>query len=260
VTSEAARKQVEPDQSQRLSILGGKFDEALGLEKDLVALVSSATDEPSHAACADTEMNLYLELGDSTRATRAASEFLTKRDAWASDGQFDYSVLSYRTRYLAGTMGAQEFRAKRDAWSAKGTAAGLRGPSDATWVMGFAQAVKTAADADDALRASPVPGALPTVSPLAGSTTEGALGYVSLLAGKLDEAKAHLGRAAHACLAEDALAKTQAELHLGEALEKLGDTAGACASYRVVLSRWGREPRSVSAARARARANQLHCP
>ncbi|HEY2515875.1 MAG TPA: protein kinase [Polyangiaceae bacterium] len=260
VTSEAARKEVEPEELQKLSILAGDFDGALARQKDLLGLLASASDEPTHAALAEFEMSLYLELGDAARATRAANDFAMRKDAWASDGQFDYSILSSRTRYLAGTLRRDEFRAQRQNWAEKARAAGLRGSADMTWVMGFGRAVKTSADADEALQAAPTPGALPAAGALAGASVEGAMGYVSLLTGNLEAAREHLARAGHACSDEEPIEKTQAELHLGETLERLGDEAGACTSYRVVVNRWGREPRSISGAQARARATHLHCP
>jgi serine/threonine-protein kinase len=53
----------------------------------------------------------------------------------------------------------------------------------------------------------------------------------------------------------------RAHLHLGDALASKGDTASACAAYRVVLDRWGSaRPRSVTADQARAHAASLRCP
>jgi len=43
------------------------------------------------------------------------------------------------------------------------------------------------------------------------------------------------------------------------ALERVRDVAGACAAYEVVLARWGKAPRSVSAKTARTRQAALHC-
>jgi serine/threonine-protein kinase len=49
-------------------------------------------------------------------------------------------------------------------------------------------------------------------------------------------------------------------LFLARALEEKGEIKDACASYRVVLQRWGKaRPKSVSADLARKRVEALKC-
>jgi serine/threonine-protein kinase len=88
-----------------------------------------------------------------------------------------------------------------------------------------------------------------------------AVGRVLLLAGRQADAVAPLRAAAASCSAIAVpIDHTHANLYLGQALEATGDTAGACAAYQVVLSRWGAaKPRSLSADLARKRARALGC-
>jgi len=51
------------------------------------------------------------------------------------------------------------------------------------------------------------------------------------------------------------------QLYLGEADERAGDTASACAHYAKVIERWGHaKRRSVTLDEARAHAGKLGCP
>lgn len=87
------------------------------------------------------------------------------------------------------------------------------------------------------------------------------LGNALALAGRTDDAALWLEKASRAChVLGFPLKSTWAHFELGELREKRGDKAGACASYRVVLGRWGSaKPTSTTAERARARMRALAC-
>lgn len=56
---------------------------------------------------------------------------------------------------------------------------------------------------------------------------------------------------------DELIEHTRGHVFLGQAREALGDTAGACAAYRVVIDRWGikaKKSRTLDKARARFRA------
>jgi Flp pilus assembly protein TadD len=87
------------------------------------------------------------------------------------------------------------------------------------------------------------------------------IGRTYLLAGQAGEAIAHLRTAVAECDLFDApVQHVRAARDLGRALEKKGDTAGACEAYGKVLAQWGHaKPRSVTADEARARVKALGC-
>ena len=134
------------------------------------------------------------------------------------------------------------------------------GGAGLSWFLAYAATAVDAEDARAALEA--MPRYLPLPDVLArDDTMDDAFGTTYLLAGKVDLALPYLQRAARSCSALDhPLTQTAAHLHLGTALEALGDRPAACAAYRTVLERWGSaKPRSVSADAARARARALGC-
>ena len=131
------------------------------------------------------------------------------------------------------------------------------------WLHGYAAVAESAAEAAaalDVLARSPVQPGIPPFRPL--TALEGAVGRTYLLAGRVPEAVTWLRTAVAQCTALDfPIEHTRAHLWLGQALEAAGDDAGACASYRVVLDRWGKaRPRSLSAELARDRMKARRCP
>jgi tetratricopeptide (TPR) repeat protein len=158
--------------------------------------------------------------------------------------------------YREGAMPRAEFAAARDRWIAGEKARGTvrRYP----WVDGYAIPARTDADALEAVQV--LPGyALPDRLDLA-PEWEGPIGRVLLRAGRLDEATAHLSRAAHSCaIFEAPFEQMAATLDLGAAYEAADNPSAACDAYRSVLGRWGRAPLSLTAGKARVRAAALGC-
>jgi serine/threonine protein kinase/tetratricopeptide (TPR) repeat protein len=85
-------------------------------------------------------------------------------------------------------------------------------------------------------------------------------GRVYLLAEQPAKALPFLEAATGACNGTETGDYFPAFLLLGQAREKLGQTAAACEAYRVVVHSWGRaKPKSITAQRARERALALGC-
>jgi eukaryotic-like serine/threonine-protein kinase len=82
-----------------------------------------------------------------------------------------------------------------------------------------------------------------------------------LLTGDVDAAISDFSEISHRCSLElGPFFPMRSSVLLGEALEKKGDTVGACAAYQVVLDRWGKStPPSVTASKAAERSKALAC-
>jgi serine/threonine-protein kinase len=222
--------------------------------------IATSLDENDHLAAMQFEMLTRLELGDNDGAAAAAKRFLTRREAWIPDSYYDYEIVALAMVYRAGQITRAEFVAKRDAWlqrqEQRPTLVGIRG---ARWIDAYAVPAMSPDDAQDAL------GALPQYAPLPDPLTSTthydlAVGTVYLLADRSDEARTYLRRAARSCSALFyPIEHTVANLRFAEISEKVGDRSDACASYALVLERWGSEPRSRSAMTARHRYENLRC-
>ncbi|HWL84352.1 MAG TPA: protein kinase [Polyangiaceae bacterium] len=243
------------------NVLVGSFDEA---QRSLDAKQQELAGERYGGDREDFVKSAFyvaLELGDHRRTVRLTSEYLSKHDAWFMSEYSEGEILPLRIQYLADGFSHEEFEKRRRIWLARaGAHYAAIYEKNAVWQVAYAQAAKTHDDAVEALRV--LPQYLPATGPFSPFLeSKGAFGYVYLLAGDAEKAIPYLRSAASACRAIEApFEHTWAHLHLGMALEQTGDMPGACAAYDVVLKRWGKEPRSVSAKAARMRHAALHCP
>jgi hypothetical protein len=106
--------------------------------------------------------------------------------------------------------------------------------------------------------------ALPESSPLpnwyAFTSADAEVGKLRFLAGDIELAVPLLRRGAAACnVLDHPIEHARVERMLGEALEKEGDAAGACAAYGALVARWSRAKRSVTLRAAGARMKALGC-
>ncbi|HEU4537223.1 MAG TPA: hypothetical protein VFS00_24050, partial [Polyangiaceae bacterium] len=87
-------------------------------------------------------------------------------------------------------------------------------------------------------------------------------GHALLQAGDAARAAPLLEAAAASCQGlEHPFVNVRAHLWLGQARERLGDAAGACAAYAAVTRRWGgARPASTTASEAKRRQRALGCP
>jgi hypothetical protein len=223
--------------------------------------VAGTTDEHAHAQPAEFAMLLAIESGDTTHATQLADAFAAEREALLGGSFHDYGILSPRIKYLVGAVHKQDFERARAEWLAWDEGRGRRiADQGLRWVRAYAQTVRNADDAQEALKA--LPSFLPlTPAVWRPSDQDFAIGYTYLMANRLDESIAHLRRGTQSCSAfEWPIHHTWAHLALGQALERKGDVAGACSAYSVVVKRWGMARTSNSANHARTRAHTLGCP
>ena len=86
------------------------------------------------------------------------------------------------------------------------------------------------------------------------------MGRLYWLAGRPAEARPFLEEVANDCgTLLFPVRNTLASYQLGEVLAALGDKAGACGAYQVVVDRWGSAKESVTARAAAARGKALGC-
>jgi tetratricopeptide (TPR) repeat protein len=258
--SSAQREDVRRQDEAHLAILRGDFVEAERLQRAIAAGSADAPTEDEHATAVIPWIDLALEMGESARAARLADAYVKSRSGWQSEGAWSRLPEVLVVAFHGGLLSAEQRGAELAAWMKQWGA--ITGPLHTQqWILGSAIPATTAADAVAALDAAPTP--LPHVHSNQ-FHREGleAVGRVLLLAGRATEAVPHLRAAVASCSAlQVPLELTQAELHLGEALEQTGDRPGACAAYAVVLARWGAaKPRSMTAEKARSRRHALACP
>ncbi len=210
-------------------------------------------------------MELYEEIGERPKAVAFADDFLRRAGGLGDPATRGVALQEFR---LAGRMSAGELRSQRERAATEVRRLSSPFVSDAsgdeTWVNLYAASATTPEDARDAIAARPSFPPLPRGAGDLGdrTTLEEKVGRVYLLAGEVDEALTHLRVATAACPPLAALLNyLHAQEELGEALALKGDTAGACAAHRVVLSYWGdAKPRSVTADKSRAQMRRLACP
>ncbi len=259
------RKTIELADSLNLALLAGDFDGAAQIAADLERATAAVADEMTHADLSRARAELAIETGRPAEAARVAADFLGRRDAW-SRGVFveDYSfardavprLLAAQLR--AGSLTKPAFDAKRAEWLA-GWEAKLEGDYRGLfWLHAYADVVETREEALDALAAMP---RFPPLSRFRPETLADAqVGRVQLLAGNAPEAARLLALGVANCrVLDEPIEHTRAHWFLGQAREAIGDRAGACAAYRVVLDRWSAAKRSVTAEKTRARVRALAC-
>jgi serine/threonine-protein kinase len=237
-----------------LATLRGDFARADASAQDLARDQAATYDARDHAIV--LRVSLALERGDAAGAGALAAAYLRRREAFAPPTfDTDPTPRLLDAERQAGLLPAREARARGEQWRRDWLARLSGEPPPALWVMGEARMVETEAEAAHALASRPLLERLPR------DLDPDAVGNVSLLARRYEEAEPLLRSAAHACFVLDApFDVVRASLHLGLALEGRGDHDGACAAYREVLARWGdARPRSVTADRARERAQALRC-
>jgi eukaryotic-like serine/threonine-protein kinase len=167
----------------------------------------------------------------------------------------------YEARFRARGLPLAERDARRAAWIASWRERTTPAYFGYLWVQAYATYAVTPNEAADAMRAlDTLGGAIPPYSPETATNFD--IGRTLFLAGQVDRAIPYLRKAARSCLPLDfPFPFVRAQLRLGEALARAGDTAGACEAFRSVTTRWGNaRPRSLTAIAARAHARDLSCP
>ena len=206
---------------------------------------------------------LDFELGEPARARADADAALATAAVHPQGTLPLFEILQIGVDYKSGGP-RSAFLARRDAWMTRlksDAAPGLEWDT-LTWLLAYELPARTPRDAIDALaslpRASWERQASSFMAQTIGDyTTRGMLHH---LAGDLPSALADLAQAANDCtVLGDVHWSTRAQLEYGLALEESGRNDEACVHYARVVKRWGNEPRSVSAAKARSHAAKLGC-
>jgi serine/threonine-protein kinase len=264
--NESVRKQKRESLDVKLALFEGDFDAALRGVQSCAPNLEKSRQRDDHGRLAAWLAQIYQETGRDQEAGRAAMDFLDRSDAWEpAPGVEDIAMANDFTPFLlvaatkAGALARPDFEARREAWRSSWLAKMTPVTRNFLWLHGYAKTVAGPDDARAAMEALPRYEPLPPFRPL--TLVAGDVGRAFLEAGRVDDAIPWLEHAANHCLALSfAFDSTRAHRFLGEAREKKGDKAGACAAYGVVLARWGQaKPRSVTAEIARARSKALGC-
>ncbi|WP_394824403.1 protein kinase domain-containing protein [Pendulispora albinea] len=251
------RKELEALLALFLHVFDGEFDAAL---RDVDAWQSAGTSSDAMLRSMPFLWRLEIarELGLDEDARRAAREVAYRSNAWLPNDIYDAGIENLRALYLTSQISRSDFRRARDAAAAKQLErGGYFSAPGVRWFENYVRPARDAVDAEDAIAARPADSVIDLVERDAG--VDSSLGFVYLRAGRIHEAITLLRRATSAC---STLPKPQDYVHallwLGESLDAKGQHAEACSAYSKVVERWGREPRSITARRARAKLSS--CP
>jgi serine/threonine-protein kinase len=260
------RPRTELDDRMRVAVFTGDFSQAFA---DYAAAEKVLANEPSeleHAYAASIVLDAFAEAGQSADGTRFGTAYLERRGAWfpmpsSASVPDDYDLAPRMLAMLRrnGAIDATTLASRRSQWSSSWVVPGHT-PEIDIWIREFAQPSETPAEAREALDR------LPRTANLKPSArfreTDAGVGHVYLLAGRPADALPFLRSALRGCEEYGAgLLRTRVRDWLGQALEATGDSAGACAEYRVVANRWGHaKPRSITAEHAKGRLAALKCP
>ncbi|MEP7122851.1 MAG: protein kinase [Byssovorax sp.] len=260
------RRSTELSGAVRVALLEGDFEAAERETRALIALVEPTKREDDHGVPVHWLAQALAESGRGEEAGQAALTFLDRATAWEPDPRAeDYAMARDRTPQLlaiardGGQLGRAEAAIRRDAWLHRWSARALPNFRSFLWMHAFPGLAGTRDEALEALAVEPGYNALPAFRPKTLAVAD--VGHALLLAGRTAEAIPRLEEATRSCRAlEHPVLHTRAHDWLGTAREAIGDRAGACAAYQVVLDRWGAaRPRSITADHARERSRALGC-
>jgi tetratricopeptide (TPR) repeat protein len=237
-----------------LAVLRGDFGDAAARAQAWERAVEPENDElPDHWNVFFETWSLEVETGRVRAAGDLAERYQKLRAAWNTSGDEAGGYL-VAMRYAGGRLTRGAFEKQRDAWLAKR----IQPLSLDDWVPTFGHAIVTSEEARAAVAALERTGVVPS-SGLPGAVYY-TIGDAYLRAGEPEEAVAFLQRATTSCMAlAGPFEQTHAFADLATALAARGDSAGACAALRTVLSRWGKAPASVTAAASRQAWSKLGC-
>ena len=248
-----------------LDIAAGDFDAAEKGALDVERIVAGQSAAAAHAEPARILVEIYRETGRDARARAVADKYVKRKDAWRPANRVDDGAIAsdpipdmLSALVHSNAITPETFEERRQEWLRVWEKKTTEAFAHYVWVYAHAVPAETPDDAKAALAALPKYAPLPPFLPQTLSVAQ--VGQTYLLAGKPIEALPFLKKACTSCMAlYKPIAHTRAHLRLGDALAATGDAKGACASYKVVLDRWGSEARSVTAREARARRTSLRC-
>jgi serine/threonine protein kinase/predicted Zn-dependent protease len=255
---EDRRRATELADRAELALQMGDFPQAEELLKQLGEAVRGDATANGHLRHAFFLSLLYRESGRDKQAAAVADDYLKRADAWAGSTATGVTMRLLRVMLHAGALSKPAFERRRAEWLKRYEKVDPN-QSAAHWLVAHAFDIETREEAEEAMAALLAMPAAKRPSPLR-NKWEGSveIGRMYVLLGRPDEALPYLKRRAEGCLSN--FERVQLSDVLGQALEQKGDSAGACAAYGEVLSRFGKvRPRSRMADRAKARAKALGC-
>jgi eukaryotic-like serine/threonine-protein kinase len=247
-------------------LLAGDFEAAEQRARSLGRAVEASRRAEDHGGAALRLADILLETGRREEAARVADAFLSRRAAWEPDPRADdFALAADATPALlaidmrAGKLTREAFAQLRGEWARAWETRVAPPFRNYIWLHGYAGSTTSPEDAREALAA--LERYLPLPPYRIQTLVDASVGLTYLLAGDAGRAVAWLEPATRSCRALSfPVEHVRAHLWLGEAREARGDKAGACASYRAVLQRWGEaKPRSTTADKARERTSTLGC-
>jgi eukaryotic-like serine/threonine-protein kinase len=240
------RKKVQLDDQLALSLLDGRFDEAIRLARDIEADLPRHATRKEHADYAVRRALIHFENNRMNEAAEEASRFLARMEAYqAAPFDAEASIDFWEFLLRAGKISRADFQARRTQWldAEKNRQARLgKGTSgqDTVWAKAFAVFVESKEEAEEALAMLPKYGPL-TEPALAAPWYNFSVGKAFFWAGRIDEALLRLQRVANSCIAlATPQLHTRANLFYARASEAHGDIDTAKRAYGVVLSRWSK--------------------
>ncbi|WP_394842010.1 protein kinase [Pendulispora brunnea] len=240
-----------------LASLTGDFGRAEELTGKLLGQLKNSpmAYEQLHASL--TLVNLMNETGKGAQAAALVDQFVRRKDAWveggAGAGPYEPVLLAMLLQH--GKISREQWGFAADRWESRARATMT---AREAWALHWGPASETREVALDAWSRRPAEVAPSSAD--GGQLAEMYEGRLALMAGQSAEAIRLLESATRSCdCLERPFTTTLSHLWLGQAKEQSGDAAGACAAYRVVLTRWGTSPRSVTASEAKKRHVALGC-
>jgi serine/threonine-protein kinase len=260
-----SKHRLELSEGALVAVLFGDFATAKARFEELERALKDEPTEADHAVPARALIDLADEIGDSASVVKVANDYLSRRDAWATNPAHDESAINedpvasmLTSLARVGAITPDELQKKRETWIVGWEKRASPYYRSYLWFPAYGANIETRAEAEQALAALPRFAPLPRT--YRGMMAVAQLGEAHFLAGHVAEARPLLESGAKVCRAlEDPIAHTRAQLYLGLAREQADDRAGACAAFGVVLQRWGGAKVSRTAAVAREHAVKLRC-
>jgi serine/threonine-protein kinase len=250
----------------QFAILTGDFRGAERIVRGFQSRSKDVQEERVHMVLSSLLVEILGETGRDKEAGEEASALLARRSvllttaarvtAWS-----DTTMLLWRAALQGGKVSRAEYDDARRAFLSRWSNP-LVEKRAAAWSMGYAFPAFTRKEAEEALAVAPDLGPHHDHRSQAEIKNFAAWlhGRTRLLASDAVGALDDLTVAVADCNALGApMRHTQAQFHLGMARESVGDRAGACAAYGVVLDRWGKNAASRTARDAAERARALRC-
>jgi serine/threonine-protein kinase len=265
-----ARAQMVAEDSFAMALLVGDFRAAEVAARAELALIAGAQTQAEHDYPTQRLLDALEERGDDALALAEGELFERKAAAWTPGAAYGVPMDLAFLRYRVGRADGPALNAALERIFTRGAAwEGTEHASDARvfFLLETGPLLATPQQANEMLAGLADASALQSWS----RDTPMQLGVPLLLAGRPAEAVTRLQAAVRSCkvlmdsdhdrLGGNTIWWMRAHVFLGQALEKTGDTPGACAAYAVVMDRWkNAKPRSVTLEKARDRSRVLGCP